>query len=193
MSQPKLLGTIVHLQLARRRLRSTDEVRVYSPENLMSPAEFVLTRSGIIGATDEGWLLDRHHAEHPDNLTPNPLRALSIGFTSHYRAIADRFGSADTGVAGENIIVDSAEIVTLDMIEGGLEIRADGRSLDLGTPAIAEPCIPFTRFMMGGDPSPEEVEPNREFLRKGMRGFVVGLSGLEGPTPINIGDQVWAR
>ncbi len=47
---------------------------------------------------------------------------------------------------------------------------------------------------MGDSAAPlAEVQPHREFLRRGMRGFVMGLETLTGAVAVDVGDFVYAR
>jgi hypothetical protein len=195
MSRPAFLGRIALLQIKRSRLiQQVGSSEVFDPDPLLATEQFRLTPLGAMGRAAGGWLLDRHHEAHPENPEPNPKRALSIGFSAHYRAMQERFGEVALGAAGENVIVASDGMITLDTISGGIEIRTEQRSVILEQPEVAEPCVPFTRFMMGRPDAPlEEVKPHREFLRQGMRGYVVGLTNLGPPVVIRPGDEVWGQ
>jgi hypothetical protein len=108
--------------------------------------------------------------------------------------MAERFDEAPLGIAGENVIVDTDRHVTLDMIAGGIEIETGDGTVVLLDPAVAEPCVPFTRFMMRQpEATLDDLKADREFLRRGTRGFVVGLGSLDGPAVVRPGDLVWAR
>jgi hypothetical protein len=195
MSERTLLGPILRLQIKRSRLTKEDGAgEFFDPSPLLETDAYRLTPDGAMGRAAEGWLLDRHHQAHPENPLPNPKRALSIGFSAHYQAMEERFGTAPIGIAGENLIVDSDRAVTLDMITGGIEIETGDGTVVLVDPEVAEPCVPFTRFMMQQpNATLDELRPDREFLRRGMRGFVVGLASLTGPAVVHPGDLVWAR
>jgi hypothetical protein len=161
---------------------------------LASVPAFALSPEGVIAKINGGWMVDSHHAAHPANAQPSHGRLLSVGFTSHYAAMAEHFGSATVGDAGENLIVETDGIITEDQIAGGLLIERPGGNIELHQPVVAEPCIPFTRFRLG-DPEAdlELVEPNREFLRRGMRGYVMGLGNLIATVEVEVGDLVYAR
>jgi hypothetical protein len=195
MSNRIPLGPVLRLQIKRARLTRHDGGReFFDPSHLLETDVYRLTTEGAMGRAVDGWLLDRHHRAHPENPIPNPKRALSIGFSAHYRAMAERFGTAPLGIAGENVIVDSEHPVTIDMIGGGIEIETGDGAVVLLDPAVAEPCVPFTRFMMQQpDATLDELKPDREFLRRGMRGYVVGLDSLTGSAVVRPGDQVWGR
>jgi len=196
MDDVTLLGPIRLLQIQRERLvRGVRPERTYHVEPLITVESMVLSPQGPLAKIDGGWVVAVHHAAHPANPIPSLDRMLSIGFTSHYTAMADRFGLATLGVAGENVIVDTGSIVTQEDLDGGLVIeRPDGARIELKGAAAAEPCVPFTRFMLQ-DPEAdlEIVKPNRDFLRRGMRGFVLGTAGLTESVEISLGDLVFAR
>lgn len=195
MDDYTLLGPIRHLQIQREPLRiGVRPDRVYGTGPLASVPALVLSPEGVIAKIDAGWMVDLHHTAHPANAQPNLDRLLSVGFTSHYAAMADHFGSANLGDAGENLIVETDAVISEDLIAGGLLIERPGGNIELHLPAVAEPCVPFTRFRLG-DPEADLdlVEPNREFLRGGMRGYVMGLSNLAGAFEIEVGDLVYAR
>ncbi len=195
MDDYRLLGPIRHLQIQREPLRiGVRPDRVYGTGPLASVPAFALSPEGVIAKIDGGWMVDSHHTAHPANAQPNLDRLLSVGFTSHYAAMAEHFGSATVGDAGENLVVETEGIVTADQIAGGLLIERPGGNIELHQPVVAEPCIPFTRFRLG-DPEAdlELVDPHREFLRGGMRGYVVGLGNLTGAIEVEVGDLVYAR
>lgn len=189
------IGTVVHLQIQRERLiQAHGDRKIYRTEPLQGVGEMLLTLRGVLGRVDDGWMLDRHHDDHPTNPNAHPERALSIGFTSHYAAMAERFGRAPLGVAGENLIVETDDMVLPESVAGGFEIRTPSGTVVLPEAAIAEPCVHFTRFLLGRPDAPlEDVKEPRSFLRNGMRGYVMALEHLEMPVVIRTGAEVWAH
>jgi hypothetical protein len=184
------LGPIVRLQIQRDRLIG----ETYDPAPIVESDRLILTSSGALAPFDEGWMIDSHHRDHPSRSHWNADRTLSIGFTSHYAAMKGHFGVAPLGCAGENVTVGCDNPVTLDDLAGGVLIRAPGRKLMLQGIRIAQPCVPFTTFLLGRPGASDgEVAEHRDFLRDGMRGFVVGLGDLEGPLEIRVGDEVLVR
>ncbi|NND03460.1 MAG: hypothetical protein HKN91_11795 [Acidimicrobiia bacterium] len=195
MEDLTLLGPIVRLQIQKEPLIvGVRPERVYRLDPLVSVEAMTLAPDGAVVRTESGWVVDRHHAAHPANSRPNPDRVLSFGFTSHYTAMADHFGEAALGDAGENIIVDTDRTVSLDDMSGGIVIKRPDRTIEVKGAAVAEPCVPFTRFRLGDPAAPlEAVKPHREFLRRGMRGFVMGLTNLDGAVEVELGDEVYLR
>lgn len=195
MHDLSFLGPIVRLQIQKEPLIvGVRPNRVYRLDPLVSLEAMTLSSQGVMVKTTAGWVVDRHHAAHPSNPLPNPDRVLSFGFTSHYAAMAERFGEVDLGDAGENIIVETDRMVSLDDLSGGIVIKRMDRMIELKGAAVAEPCVPFTRFRLR-DPSRslEEVKPHRKFLRGGMRGYVMGAADLDETVQIELGDEVYLR
>ena len=141
-------------------------------------------------------MLNHHHRLNPKRKVWRANRLLSIGFTSHYAAVRDRFGNGRLGCAAENVIVEHDRIVTVDDLAGGVQIRsADGDVVvDLEPATVAKPCVPYTKYLLDDyDADDETVAPHRDFLDGGMRGFVLGLNdiGIDEPVTIRPGDQLW--
>ncbi len=190
-----LIGPIRRLQIQKERLVvGVRPERVYRTDPLVSVDSVALSGHGIVANIDGAWVLDVHHAAHPASDHSERDRLLSIGFSSHYDAMAERFGDAPYGVGGENIVVQTDRIVTEDEVAGGLMIQRPDRQIELKGASVAEPCVPFTRFMLK-DPNAhvDLVKPNRDFLRRGMRGFVMGLANLDETIALELGDLVYAR
>lgn len=196
MSDLTLVGPIRHLQIQRERLiRGARPERVYDPGPLVAVESMVLSPNGPLAKIDGGWVVAVHHAAHPANPMPDPDRMLSVGFTSHYDVMHERFGDVALGAAGENIIVAAARVITQGDVSSGIVIeRPDGNLIELKGAQVAEPCVPFTRFLLA-DPGADLdiVKPHREFLRKGIRGFVMGTQGLVDSVEIGLGDRVYLR
>lgn len=188
-----LVGPITRLQIQKERLVvGTRPDRTYRTEPLLSVDSFAVSSEGVIANVDGGWVLDVHHTSHPASTRSELDRLLSIGFSAHYDAMAERFGAAPYGIAGENIIVDTDRVITEDAIADGLMIQRPDRQIQLKGAAVAEPCVPFTKFMLQDAHAPVDiVKPNRDFLRRGTRGFVMGLDGLDETVAIELGDLVY--
>ena len=183
------IGEIVITQFQLNKLRSGEgDDRDYDPSNL-AEGDLLLTPAGVLGAWHDGWAVDRHHRDHPQNEYPNPDRTLSIGFTSHYDAMTHRFGDIEVGAGGENLIVRVDRRMMIDDLTGKLTIRSQsGESLELGPAAVAAPCVPFTKFCLSDPDAPvDAVKENRAFLEDGMRGFVMSI---EGTMLVKVGDEL---
>src|SRR5438034_11710962 len=104
------VGRIVRLQIQRSSLKTGEKpTRVYDPAPLLVVDRLALGPDGVLGEGSDGsWLVDVHHRAHPRTKNEDGAHGVSLGFTSHYALMRDRFGERITlGCAGENIIVET--------------------------------------------------------------------------------------
>jgi hypothetical protein len=137
---------------------------------------------------------DVHHGDHSASQFRGE-NGISVGFTAHYAAMRERFGDHLTdGIAGENILVETAEYVDERDIQAGLLIETvEGNRARLGDVCVATPCVPFSRFALklGDDTKPDRALTGAlQFLNEGMRGFYLTLQGE--PVEIAVGAAVYA-
>jgi hypothetical protein len=80
---------------------------VYDASRRVAVEKLLITSMGVEATTADGeYVLDIHHINHPDKAYDND-DLISIGFTSHYAAMRERFGEHMVdGVAGENIMIE---------------------------------------------------------------------------------------
>lgn len=195
----KRLGKIILCQIHTDRMVRDG---VYE-HTLMRKADALwLSPDGVVGMIDGQAVLHAHHRLHPTRQVGAtqkhrdflPHRLLSFGFTSHYAAMADRFGAAPLGCAAEDIIVEYDDVVSLDALQQGVQVRRGDDAIDLIDPAVAKPCVPFTKYLLEDQGMAEDrVAPHRAFLDDGMRGFIVGLANHVEPVQIATGDEFWIR
>jgi hypothetical protein len=184
------IGTVVRLQIQRTPVRRDG---VYDPAPLLAVSRAVVSARGMVGWSAGGWMLDVHHADHPE-VRGRGLRALSMGFTAHYRAMAERFGDVPVGIAGENVIVDTPRRWSAGAMANGVVVRtAGGDEVVLSPARPAEPCLEFASFLLGLPRRAErnEVASELEHLSGGTRGFLVDPGRIRTPLPIAAGDEVW--
>src|SRR6266571_3612450 len=116
------LGRIVRLQIQRASLKTGEKpTRVYDPTPLLAVDRLAVGPDGALGEGSDGsWLVDVHHRAHPRTKNADGAHGVSLGFTSHYALMRDRFGERITlGCAGENIIVETeCRMVFADMERG---------------------------------------------------------------------------
>ncbi len=88
---------------------------IYDPSRRVEVPQLLLTHQGIEAENSQDeQILDIHHAAHSDTHSEGD-NAISIGFTSHYAQMRAHFGEhMQDGIAGENIIIVSAEQFWLD-------------------------------------------------------------------------------
>jgi hypothetical protein len=164
---------------------------VYDPAPLLSSERALLTPDGVLAAADGGWVIDVHHASHPQRPRGSARATVSVGFTSHYRTMWSHFAERPVGVAGENIILETDRVWALDDLAEGLVIAATGGDIRLVGFGIAEPCIPFTRFLSGRpDADAVDLQDDLAFLHYGIRGFVAAMEYLNSPVEVRVGDEV---
>ncbi len=196
----RLLGEIVKLQVQVESLKVGEtNRRRYDPAGLREVAALVLSGDGVEGVTSGGTTLDDvHNLTHPATKSRRGSNGISIGFTSHYRAMRERFGEhVVDGIAGENILVrvdDPDALFTEGELARGVVIQTvGGETVRLADVIVAAPCVEFSRFALQ---FPDDARPDRtvtaavQFLDAGMRGF---YSRYQGTTArIAIGDRLYA-
>ena len=178
---PHVLGTVVRLQVQRSRLKPGPlSTRVYDPAPLLEVPELEVEPRGAVGLVDGRRVQDVHHADHPDS-RHRGTNGLSLLPRAHYERLRARFGNhlAD-GVAGESLLLETEGPWTLADLAGDLVLEtADGGLLALGDPAVAAPCVEFTRFCLARQPGriDDEVTGALAELDDGARGFYVTATG----------------
>ncbi len=187
----RTIGTITRLQIQRSSLKTGEKPnRVYDPTPLLPVPRLTVTPDGVLGAGTDGWIVDVHHRAHPETKNEDGLHGVSVGFTSHYAAMRDRFGERlVVGCAGENVIVAADRMFTYDDLAGGVAIVAtDGpERVRLKVLQVAHPCRPFTGWAASGRVESDVLKAHLQFLDNGTRGFYcVG----EGTGTVMLGDQV---
>lgn len=188
----RTIGTVARLQIQRSSLKTGEKPnRAYDPTPLLSVPRLHIAPDGVLGGGGaDAWIVDIHHRAHPETKNEDGLHGVSVGFTSHYAAMRERFGERlVVGCAGENIIAAADRPFTYDDLAGGVAILApDGRErVRLKVLQVAHPCRPFTGWALGRQVEPEELKRNLQFLDGGMRGFYcVG----EGAGTVSVGDSI---
>ncbi len=186
------LGRIVRLQIQRSSLKTGDKpTRMYDPAPILDVGRLAVGPDGALGEAPEGaWLVDVHHRAHPHTKNEDGGHGVSLGFTSHYSLMRDRFGDRITpGCAGENILVETGGRVGFDDLARGIAcIAGDGRELvRLEVLQVAHPCRPFSGWALGGMVESDVLKETLQFLDDGMRGFYcLGV----GAGIVAVGDRV---
>ncbi len=188
----RLLGPIVLLQVQRSPVKVPGGR--YNPAALLPVDEAAVGSDGVVGLHEGAWVLDAHHAAHPAR-RGGAGRAVSLGFTGHYRLMEERFGAAPQGVGGENLLVAHEGRIYVKDLLGTVFVRGAGGELALTGAQVAAPCLHFTSFLLGLDRVAErgEIAEYLEFLAGGLRGFVLGAAPGTTPVVIRPGDEVWVR
>ena len=190
MPAHELIGEIVRLQIQRIPIKAKGVA--YDPTGITEVSKASVDAWGMVGWHNGVWAVDAHHRAHPESRARGK-RPLSIGFTGHYALMAERFGHAPLGIAGENIIIDGPVLSLEDLGTGLVVIGSDGTELLLERPRVAAPCLEFTSFMLGLDhvASIDEIETPLADLHDGRRGFIVSTDSATQSVEISQGDQVY--
>ena len=187
------LGRIVRLQIQRSSLKTGEKPRrSYDPAPLLAVDRVALGPDGVLGEEPGGgaWLVDVHHRAHPETKNEDGVHGVSLGFTSHYGLMRERFGARITlGCAGENIIVETTGRIAVDDLDVGVALLApDGRELvRLDVLQVAHPCRPFTGWALGGTVEADVLKEQLQFLDGGTRGYY--CRGI-GAGIVSLGDRV---
>lgn len=142
-------------------------------------------------------VLDIHHMEHPDKAYKDDL--VSIGFTSHYAAMRERFGEhMQDGTAGENIIIASDREIWLEDLgqQVLIENAETGQQTVFEILRIARPCNEFSHFVANSQHArlpAAELKSTLQFLDHGRRGFLLALAEGQSACTVQAGDRVFAR
>jgi len=158
----------------------------------------LITSLGIEAITPDGeHVLDIHHIDHPDKAYDDD-DLVSIGFTSHYEAMRERFGEHMVdGSAGENIIIEFDKEIWVEDLGQKIAIESSetGHRALLEFVSFAAPCEEFSHFVAKSQHErlpAAELKSTLQFLNNGRRGFLLVLSeGQEGAT-VQRGDKVFA-
>lgn len=191
------IGRIVQVQVQPSTLKiGHGSQQYYDPSPLCVVTHLHVTAHGAVGITEVGEeILDVHHEDHPASRNNDGLNDISLGFTSHYDAMREKFGPhLVNGCAGENILVQTERLYTLAELENGLAIcvGATGQVLPVKRIAVAAPCVPFSNFA-ANDPLPlagERLKTTLQFLHNGIRGFYLDLMEGSQEVIIQAGDAV---
>ncbi|MDJ0664860.1 MAG: hypothetical protein QNJ75_09885 [Acidimicrobiia bacterium] len=180
------LGEVALLQVHGDRVKRRDR---YDPAPLVQVEEASVTSDGMLGWTGAAWVVDKHHQAWPE---PGPRRPLSIGFTSHYAKMRDRYWDISLGAAGENIVIKTDRVIALGDLGERVIVRADGREAVLLPVKVAKPCLQFSSYMrrLPEVGAYEDLAEDMRFLGEGTRGFIVTMLEDGAPVRIRVGDEV---
>ena len=195
----ELLGSVVRLQVQTRSLKLGERPhRWYDPAHIRAVSRLGLDPDGVTGWSAEGERLDDvHNANHPESKNRGG-NGVSLGFTGHYGAMRRRFGThMGDGIAGENLLIATGiaggrAFGEEELVGANLVIETDSGRLRLGEVRVAEPCVEFSRFALGAEPTEDPegavVKDALQFLRRGLRGYYAAPSGSG---TVDLGDLVY--
>ncbi len=193
------IGQISLIQVQRSALVVEDRAKsYYDPTPLVVVEYLLLSPQGAIGVAADGrQVMDIHHEYHPNSHNHKGINGVSIGFTSHYRAMRSKLGEhLVDGIAGENIVVESATPHSLaDLGERlAIQIHQTERYIYLSGLQVATPCVEFSLFAANhGMPLPAaQLKETLQFLDGGTRGFYARMEDLQDTVTLQVGDKVFA-
>ena len=174
----------------------TESGEAYDPTHRVEVDSLLITQLGIEAVINGKRVLDIHHIDHPDKAYDNK-DLVSIGFTSHYEAMRNRYGEHMVdGVAGENIIIEYDHEVWMEDLGEQItfeNVKTGKRSL-LDVVRFAAPCNEFSHFAAGSQHErlpADELKSTLQFLNNGRRGFLLVLSEGQESASVESGDTVW--
>lgn len=186
------IGQVVLLQVQRQPMKVGDVHRVFTPEqSLCQVGDFRLSREGVSAIIEGETVFDAHHARHP-RTRHKEVNPVSVGFTSHYQKMQDKYGSHMVlGIAGENIVIETDEVVTEDLMEKTIALRnAEGQLTVIKDLFAMPPCEPFSRFcLQQADVEASVMKKSLQFLHYGTRGFA-GVPEDDGESVVRVGDSL---
>jgi len=115
-SVSSIIGPIIQLQVQRGPLKVGKKgAQRYVTEPIAVLERLRVSPDGVVGLDGGEEILDAHHRAHSLRKNDDGVHGVSVGFTSHYRAMRQRFGGhMRVGCAGENIIVEATRRLRVD-------------------------------------------------------------------------------
>ena len=152
-----LIGPIVRLQIQRSSLKLGERPRRwFDPAPLLTVPTLELSEAGVVGVPDTNErVIDVHNREHPAS-KHGTGNGISIGFTSHYAQMRQRFGDQiPDGIAGENILVETNQGYMASDLPATLIVETADGLVTLTGARVIEPCVEFSRYALGTKGPPE--------------------------------------
>lgn len=191
----KTIGIVQFVQIQQSSLKEKlpDGGKRYNPSPIVRLPKIRLTADGVIGITETGEeIIDVHNAIHP-NSTSRGDNGISVGFTSHYNAMRQKFGDhLSDGIAAEGIIVETDRVYTPETLGTRLAIKnvETGKLIYLYDVKAMLPCEPFSRFAANSNLAAPEMKATLQFLSEGMRGFCMTLENGQNTVFVQQGDEL---
>jgi hypothetical protein len=197
----ELIGPIVRLQVQVSPLKRGEKPhRWYDPSPITSVPSLRIESGGVVGLDGEVTHGDVHHRDHPLSRYRGE-NGISIGFTSHYRAMRDHFGDhLVDGIAGENLLIEGDRRFTEPELSGGVVVVTGQGHVAIDDIQVAPPCVEFGKFSLqypAGRTADLAVAAAVKFLHEGVRGFYATCQfdedAIAALPPISVGDLVFRR
>ena len=192
------IGRIKQVQIQPSPLKvESSDFTYYDPAPLLVVESLELTPDGVFGFPINGKrVIDVHHVDHPTSGNHHGTNGVSFGFTSHYETMRTQFGEHMVdGCAGENILIETDDIITLSDLGTGIAIQSKetGQFVYLTKFKVAAPCVEFSQFAANhGLPlAAAPLKATLQFLHHGRRGFYATAEAQETPVLVRADDRVF--
>ena len=163
---------IIRLQIQTAPLKAGGRgERVYDPAPLQEVEALEVGPRGCFGLLGTERLMDVHHADHPQTRNRDLANGLSLLPPSSAAKLVALYG-LDPSLAGVAVHLDD------ELPAGDLLVETDGEPLRLTAVEPAPPCVEFSRYCLGLEPSSlEGVDQALRDLGDGVRGFYAVVLG----------------
>ena len=190
---PTIVGPIVQLQIQRGPLKVGEKgAKRYTTDPIAVLERLRVSPDGVVGLDGGEEILDAHHRSHVLRKNEDGVHGVSVGFTSHYRAMRQHFGEhMHLGCAGENLIVETSRRLEPNEAGAGFVLLdpAGREKGHLVSVEVAHPCKPFTGYAHRGEAVPPEVfKESLQLLDGGTRGYYCTWAGE--PAVVQLGDRL---
>ncbi|HEY4688632.1 MAG TPA: hypothetical protein VIK33_04920 [Anaerolineae bacterium] len=196
--QLREIGRVARLQIQRTSLKvGRKPYRTYDTSPLADVPQLSMSPEGAVAILPgDETALDVHHLRHPETKHADK-NGVSVGFTSNYARMRERFGDhLWDGCAGENILIETSESVRPPDLERGVMIRCGAARAELWLTdvVVALPCVEFSRYslqMPRAEKTSAEIKEALQFLDGGTRGYYVTPADHGSPLVVSVGDRVF--
>ncbi len=185
--------TIVRLQVQRAPVKVGGRPRRYDPASVVTVPAVEVSEDGCVGLGEgpEERVLDVHHRGHPQTRDPNGQGGVTVMGTGDYLHLRAAYGPhLDDGAAGETILVDAPQGLAGRMPGDTFVVHTSTGPLLFHRVSVADPCVEFTRFCLGEEPSMTVSDAVRQALvdlDDGARGYRAVAAGRG---VLRVGDQL---
>jgi hypothetical protein len=167
-------------------------LRRYEPAVIESVPRIEVSPSGVVGLAERsGSVLDVHHVDHPRSRDRRGNAGVSVLGTGDYARLRARYGDhLAEGVAGETILVDAPEGLAGRSMPDRITVQTATGAIGLSQVRVADPCVEFSRYCLGQQPSASVDDAVRQALvdlDDGARGY---RAVADGSGVIALGDEV---
>ena len=167
-------------------------LRRYDPSVIESVPRIEVGPSGVVGLADRsGAVVDVHHVDHPRSRDRKGDAGVTVMGTGDYARLRAAYGDHLTeGVAGETILVEAPDGLARRPLADRITVLTSGGPIVLGRVRVADPCVEFSRYCLGQEPSPIVDDAVRQALvdlDDGARGY---RAVAEGSGVIALGDEL---